>query len=201
MIRCIVLIGLLLHFLLPCVKSYWRATILSPQLISNGRMISSLHKLPLTSSSSISSSISNSSQPIKGSRIKELQAQLAKAGQAGLLSYGILNCAYYISLTSFVWYWTGAGISTTEVGRSSLQRTLTRLGKVSLTVWLGSQATKLFRLLGAVAMAPIADRLIDSIQKRFQLKDRNQSFLYLVYGLWILAGSFYGSIVLIGSLL
>ena len=200
MIRCIALIWLLLHFLLPCVRSYWRATILSPQLTAKERMIPSLHKSSLRSSSA-SSIISDPSQPIKGSRIKELQAQLAKAGQAGLLSYGILNCAYYISLTSFVWYWTGAGISTAEVGRSSLQRTLTRLGKVSLTVWLGSQATKLFRLVGAVAMAPITDRLIDSIQKRFQLKDRNQSFLYLVYGLWILAGSFYGSIVLIGSLL
>lgn len=136
-------------------------------------------------------------------RVQDLKVKLAKAGQAGLLSYGILNCLYYISLTTFVWHWTGAGLSpasSVTSSSSSLQRTLTRLGKVSLTVWLGSQATKLFRLLGAVAMAPVADRLILFVQKRFGLKDRNQSFLYIVYSLWIIAASFYGSIILLGSL-
>lgn len=101
-------------------------------------------------------------------QIKVLQGQIASAGQSGLIAYGLLNLSYYTIATSIAWYYTANKF----VG----ERLLTRAAKTSSMVWVGSQATKIFRLTGAVLLAPLADKLLDSFQRRFHIQSRDRAF-------------------------
>jgi hypothetical protein len=46
-------------------------------------------------------------------------------------------------------------------------------------VWAGSQVTKVFRLGGALLLAPFADRVLISTQRRLKLKSKQQTFSLL----------------------
>jgi hypothetical protein len=136
-------------------------------------------------------------------RIQDLQDKLGQSGRAGLLAYGILNCAYYISVTAIAWY-----VAITKyplvIARSAtfIQRaqfTVARLGSVAGTVWVGSQVTKIFRLSGAVAMAPFVDGIMAKFQERFKLPSRNAAFWLIVGILWASVAVFYSSLVLYGT--
>jgi hypothetical protein len=71
--------------------------------------------------------------------------------------------------------------------------------------WAGSQVTKIFRLGGAVLLAPATGSLLDRVQERLKLGSRGQavrvvvvgllSFTALVFSLLILQGSFTYSLV------
>ena len=125
--------------------------------------------------------------------VQDLNKKLTAAGQSGLLAYGILNCMYYISVTTFAWYLTAddvaKGLGTLAVDVTLNKRisyTTARLGKVSIIVWAGSQVTKVFRLTGAVVMAPLADKVIIAFQDRFSIKNKSTAF-------WILVGCILGT--------
>jgi hypothetical protein len=144
----------------------------------------------------------NSNIPTKN-RIKDLQEKLVNSGQAGLLAYGILNCVYYISVTAVTWYITIKKFPFVIQNSASfverVQFVLSRLGSVGATVWIGSQITKIFRLSGAVICAPVVDNLMERCQKYFRLKDRNQSFWFLIATIWATVFVFYGSLILYGT--
>jgi hypothetical protein len=51
--------------------------------------------------------------------------------------------------------------------------------QVFALVWAGSQVTKVFRLGGALLLAPFADRVLISTQRRLKLKSKQQTFSLL----------------------
>jgi hypothetical protein len=136
-------------------------------------------------------------------RIQNLQEQLASTGRAGLLAYGILNAAYYMSVTAMTCYITAKKYPfVINRGATLFQRVkfvLSRLGSVAGTVWVGSQITKIFRLSGAVICAPFVDKLMMQCQKRFKLPSRNAAFWFIFALLWAAVIVFYSSLVVYGT--
>lgn len=136
-------------------------------------------------------------------RIQYLQEQLASSGRAGLLAYGILNAAYYMSVTAMTCYITARKYPfVINRGATLFQRikfVLSRLGSVAGTVWVGSQITKIFRLSGAVICAPFVDKLMMECQKRFKLPSRNAAFWFIFAVLWAAVIVFYSSLVVYGT--
>ena len=131
--------------------------------------------------------------------LKEMKNQISKAGQAGILAYGTLNCIYYLTVTGFVWRWTARDYIVSYHQCTSLSSkiscSLSRLGKVSLAVWAGSQVTKLFRLATALALSPAIDKLIDKVQGVISLENRNTAFWIIVTALWGIVVAFYSILI------
>lgn len=140
----------------------------------------------------------------KTSRIDQLKAKLASAGQAGLVAYGLLNCVYYLSLTAIAWTWTSKGadlsFSANLPFKQKYVRVVTRLGKVSLTVWAGSQATKAFRIIAAISMAPATDKVIDFTKDKLKFKRRGSAVTFIIASLLSISALFYFTLVF-GSVL
>jgi hypothetical protein len=136
-------------------------------------------------------------------RIQNLQEQLASTGRAGLLAYGILNAAYYMSVTAMTCYITARKypfvINRDATLFQRVKFVLSRLGSVAGTVWVGSQITKIFRLSGAVICAPFVDKLMMQCQKRFKLPSRNAAFWFIFALLWAAVIVFYSSLVVYGT--
>lgn len=135
-------------------------------------------------------------------RVDELSKKLTKAGQAGLLAYGGLNFIYYVSVTAFAWYVTagdvakGLGTLASDVTlKERIAYTTARLGKVSVFVWAGSQVTKVFRLTGAVLLSPLADKILNSFQNKFSIKNKSTAFWILTGGIVTTTFSFYLSLI------
>eukprot|EP01031_Cornospumella_fuschlensis_P038777 gene38777-47153_t len=135
-----------------------------------------------------------------GQSTPSLREKLSSMGQAGILAYGSLNCLYYTVATGVVWTLTGrnaVSTPTTAIASSAkLSVAVSRVGKVIAGVWLGSQATKIFRLTGAVAIAPLLDRAIDYVHKKFEMSSRGKAFGAIALGLWSTFFVFYGLLVL-----
>jgi len=124
------------------------------------------------------------------SKIDELTSTLGAAGQSGLIAYGLLNLLYYTVATAIFWQVSAHKF----VG----ERLLQRAAKVSSMVWLGSQTTKIFRLTGAVVMAPLADKLLTSMQDKFKISSRDKTFWILTSLILGTCLGFYG-LLLVGT--
>lgn len=70
------------------------------------------------------------------------------------------------------------------------------LATLAAYVWAGSQVTKPARLWGAVALAPLCERTLKSIQQRLGIRDINRAFWFCVISLWGGALVFYCSLLL-----
>jgi hypothetical protein len=133
-----------------------------------------------------------------------LQQRLQLAGQSGLVAYGILNCLYYLSLTAWVWNFYSANNTVTAIQWKSWAWKLKylyimkKLGKVSVTVWAGSQATKALRILGAISMAPTIDKVIDSLQRKLSFSSRGKTVSFLIASILGITILFYLSLILGG---
>lgn len=133
--------------------------------------------------------------------IKTLKDKLASTGRAGLLAYGILNFAYYSIVTAVTWHLTmtkypiAAGLDFSR----RIQLTMAKLGSVAGIVWAGSQVTKVFRLSGAVVLAPSVDNLMAWCQMKFKLKSRNNAFWAIVAVLWSTLLIFYSALIVYGA--
>ena len=97
------------------------------------------------------------------------QARLASSGQAGLLAYGCVNLLYYtvatILATRVFKFNPSALRNATHVEKIRLS--LSHLGKLMSVVWLGSQATKLIRIIGAVFLAPFSGRVLEKLSMKY----------------------------------
>jgi hypothetical protein len=82
-----------------------------------------------------------------------------------------------------------------------VQATAAKLGSVAGIVWAGSQVTKVFRLSGAIVMAPVVDKLMSWTQTKFNLTSRNAAFWAIIGALWGTLFVFYGSLILYGTAL
>lgn len=73
----------------------------------------------------------------------EILTRLKRYGIAGILSYGLLNTAYYLTTFLVVWFYV-----TPAPGRMGYLAAVERFLKVMAMVWAGSQVTKLIRAGG-----------------------------------------------------
>ena len=137
----------------------------------------------------------------KNNAVDTLKEKLTSAGTSGLLAYGILNFLYYSIVTAATWHFTMSRypIATGIVFSRRLQLTMAKLGSVAGIVWAGSQVTKIFRISGAIVLAPIVDKFMIWWQTKFKLKTRNDAFWAIISCMWATLILFYGSLILYGA--
>ncbi|XP_076899714.1 uncharacterized protein LOC143553654 [Bidens hawaiensis] len=135
------------------------------------------NELSDTSSSSIEQQGSaeiNESQR-KSSSSSEILEKLRRYGISGILSYGLLNTAYYLSAFLVTWFY----IAPAPV-KMGYWAAVKRFVKVMAMVWAGSQVTKLVRAGGALALAPIVDKGLILFMDKFKFKSQAKAFTVIV---------------------
>ncbi|GFS29736.1 hypothetical protein Acr_00g0039980 [Actinidia rufa] len=83
----------------------------------------------------------------------EILQKLKRYGISGILSYGLLNTAYYSTAFLLVWFYVAP-----TPGKMGYLAAAKRFLKIMAMVWAGSQVTKVVRAGGALALAPVVDR-------------------------------------------
>lgn len=132
------------------------------------------------------------------SKLNECAAQLQRAGQSGILAYGLLNMMYYTTVTGIVFYCKRDKFMALRTNRSFWQlffASVNYMGGVAAIVWAGSQVTKLFRMSGAIVLAPFAQKLLSYTQKRFCIQSEQRAFWVLVASILSMTLSFYGALI------
>ncbi|KAL9255469.1 hypothetical protein AKJ16_DCAP11792 [Drosera capensis] len=105
----------------------------------------------------------------------EILKQLRRYGISGVLSYGLLNTAYYLTTFLLVWFYF-----TPAPARMGYLATVERFVKIMAMVWAGSQVTKLLRAGGALALAPLVDRGLSWFAVRYKFESRGKAFFAIV---------------------
>nr|QGN65340.1 E2F-related protein [Oryza alta] len=106
---------------------------------------------------------------------KELLERLKRYGAAGVLSYGLLNTAYYCTSFLLVWFYFSPA-----PGKMGYAAAVERFLKLMAMVWAGSQVTKILRAGGALALAPFVDRGLRWFTVRFNFKSEGKAFATIV---------------------
>ncbi|KAI3890028.1 hypothetical protein MKW92_042735 [Papaver armeniacum] len=122
-----------------------------------------------------SSRKSNGNKEPKPFAFEELMKKLRRYGISGMLSYGLLNTAYYLTTFLIVWFYVAPA-----PGKLSYLAAAERFLKIMAMVWAGSQVTKLVRLGGAVALAPFVDRGLSWFTMKFKFQTQGKAFMAVV---------------------
>ncbi|XP_015578756.2 uncharacterized protein LOC8276335 isoform X2 [Ricinus communis] len=101
--------------------------------------------------------------------------KLKRYGVSGILSYGLLNTAYYLTTFLLVWFYVAPA-----PGKMGYFAAVERFLKVMAMVWAGSQVTKLIRAGGAVALAPFVDRGLSWFTLKFKFESQGKAFMAIV---------------------
>ncbi|KAL9224998.1 hypothetical protein vseg_000971 [Gypsophila vaccaria] len=101
--------------------------------------------------------------------------QLKRYGVSGILSYGLLNTAYYLTTFLTVWFYFAPA-----PGKMGYLAAVSRFLKVMAMVWAGSQVTKLIRAAGALALAPIVDKGLSWFTVKFKFDSQGKAFFTIV---------------------
>ncbi|KAG9458092.1 hypothetical protein H6P81_002600 [Aristolochia fimbriata] len=117
----------------------------------------------------------NGSHPAKEFASNEVLEKLKRYGISGVLSYGLLNTAYYLSTFILVWFYIAP-----VPGRMGYGAAAKRFLKIAAMVWAGSQVTKIPRAGGALALAPLVDSGLSWFTEKFKFESRRKAFLYIV---------------------
>ena len=115
-------------------------------------------------------------------------AQLRRYGLAGVLAYGLLNTLYYSVAFTIAFAASGAGRG--QGVRAAWQAAA---GVLAVT-WAGSQVTKVLRAGVALALAPLADRVLDGVAGGTRLP-RRAAFWVVVAGCIALGAAVLGGTV------
>ncbi|XP_073141022.1 uncharacterized protein [Henckelia pumila] len=99
----------------------------------------------------------------------QILTRLKRYGISGVLSYGLLNTAYYLPTFLVVWFYVSPA-----PGRMGYLAAVKRFLKVMAMVWAGSQVTKLVRAGGALALAPIVDRGLSWFTVKFKFESQEK---------------------------
>jgi len=102
------------------------------------------------------------------SSYQSLKTKLGAYGVAGVVAYGILNTLYYTVAFAAAWFF----LQERPAAGQGWAGALKAAGLVMAGTWVGSQATKIARALGAVALAPWVDGLLDAAGRRLGGKRR-----------------------------
>ncbi|KAF5742478.1 hypothetical protein HS088_TW09G00527 [Tripterygium wilfordii] len=110
--------------------------------------------------------------------------KLRRYGISGILAYGLLNTAYYLTTFLVVWFYVAPVPA--KIGYLAAAK---RFLKVMAMVWAGSQVTKLVRAAGALAVAPFVDRGLSWFTVKFKFESQWKAFMAIVgfcFGLGIM---------------
>ncbi|XP_058722120.1 uncharacterized protein LOC131593571 isoform X2 [Vicia villosa] len=127
------------------------------------------------SSSHDGSEENNESKKGKSLSINEIMKKLKRYGVSGILSYGLLNTAYYLTTFLFVWFYIAPA-----PGKMGYRPAVERFLKLLAMVWAGSQVTKLLRAAGALALAPFVDRGLTWFTNKFKFQSQGKAFAAIV---------------------
>ncbi|XP_062092064.1 uncharacterized protein LOC133797944 isoform X2 [Humulus lupulus] len=105
----------------------------------------------------------------------EMIKKLRRYGIAGVLSYGLLNTAYYLTTFLVVWFYVAPA-----PGKMGYLAAVERFLKILAMVWAGSQVTKIFRAGGALALAPFVDRGLTWFTIKFKFESQGKAFMVIV---------------------
>ncbi|KAK7271542.1 hypothetical protein RJT34_27519 [Clitoria ternatea] len=121
--------------------------------------------------------VSDSEENKKGMSLSsnEILKKLRRYGISGILSYGLLNTAYYLTTFLFVWFYIAPA-----PGKMGYLAAVERFLKVMAMVWAGSQVTKLIRAGGALALAPFVDRGLSWFTDKFKFQSQGKAFMAIV---------------------
>ncbi|XP_006361183.1 uncharacterized protein [Solanum tuberosum] len=97
--------------------------------------------------------------------------RLRRYGVAGVLSYGLLNTAYYLTTFLIVWFYVAP-----SPGRMGYLAAVERFLKVMAMVWAGSQVTKIVRAGGALALAPFVDTGLSWFTTKMKFESQGKAF-------------------------
>jgi len=125
-------------------------------------------------------------------RLQSLQQQLRELGAAGLVSYGLLNTAYYCVAFLFFWFF----VANVPSGQG-YQAALKELLAVLAMVWAGSQVTKIARITLAVVLAPVIERLAQNLTRRFKFQETYTAYFMLTAACFVLTGVTFGSVLIL----
>ncbi|KMS98209.1 hypothetical protein BVRB_4g094730 isoform A [Beta vulgaris subsp. vulgaris] len=114
-------------------------------------------------------------RPLSTTKLGIILEQLKRYGASGVLSYGLLNTAYYLTTFLLVWFYFAPA-----PGKMGYLAAVSRFLKVMAMVWAGSQVTKLFRAAGALALAPLVDRGLSWFTVRYKFESRGKAFFTIV---------------------
>ncbi|XP_071715669.1 uncharacterized protein [Rutidosis leptorrhynchoides] len=99
--------------------------------------------------------------------IYRILTKLRRYGTAGILSYGLLNTAYYLSAFLVTWFYIAPA-----PGKMGYFTAVKRFVKLMAMVWAGSQVTKLLRAGGALALAPVVAKGLSWFMAKFKFKSQ-----------------------------
>ncbi|XP_042028784.1 uncharacterized protein LOC121775793 isoform X2 [Salvia splendens] len=104
----------------------------------------------------------------------EILVRLKRYGISGILSYGLLNTAYYLTTFLVVWFYVAPAPA--KMGYLAAAE---RFLKVMAMVWAGSQVTKLIRAGGALALAPFVDRGLSWFTNKMGFETQGKAFVVI----------------------
>ncbi|XP_017984848.1 PREDICTED: uncharacterized protein LOC18587003 isoform X2 [Theobroma cacao] len=106
---------------------------------------------------------------------KDVLKKLRRYGISGVLSYGLLNTAYYLTTFLLVWFYIAP-----VPGRMGYMAAVERFLKVMAMIWAGSQVTKLVRAGGALALAPFVDRALSWFTVKFKFESQGKASMVII---------------------
>uniref|UniRef100_A0A3Q7HQY5 Uncharacterized protein n=1 Tax=Solanum lycopersicum TaxID=4081 RepID=A0A3Q7HQY5_SOLLC len=112
--------------------------------------------------------------------------RLRRYGVAGVLSYGLLNTAYYLTTFLIVWFYVAP-----SPGRMGYLAAVERFLKVMAMVWAGSQVTKIVRAGGALALAPFVDTGLSWFTTKMKFKSQGKVSTTLITMFSVLPSSLF----------
>ncbi|XP_058782789.1 uncharacterized protein LOC131657395 [Vicia villosa] len=95
--------------------------------------------------------------------------KLKRYGVSRILSYGLLNKAYYLTTFLFVWFYIAPA-----PGKMGYRPAVERFLKLLPMVWAGSQVTKLLRAARSLALAPFVDRGFTWFTNKFKFQSQGK---------------------------
>lgn len=101
--------------------------------------------------------------------------KLRRYGISGILSYGLLNTAYYLFTFLLVWFYV-----VPAPGKLGYLAAVKRFFKLLAMVWAGSQVTKLIRAAGALALAPFVNKGLSWFTVKFKFQSEMKAFMAIV---------------------
>ncbi|ONI21091.1 hypothetical protein PRUPE_2G049700 [Prunus persica] len=143
-----------------------------PLLHKPGYGLSDAESFSTKSQGAIGNSDSGEGVPVTSN---EILKKLRRYGISGLLSYGLLNTAYYLTTFLLVWFYVAPA-----PGRMGYVPAVQRFLKIMAMVWAGSQVTKLVRAGGALALAPLVDRGLSWFSVKFHFESQGKAFTAIV---------------------
>ncbi|XP_042028194.1 uncharacterized protein LOC121775223 isoform X2 [Salvia splendens] len=132
------------------------------------------HLLRLCSTTSTNTGSNGRDDTSQAASSNEILARLKRYGISGVLSYGLLNTAYYLTTFLVVWFYV-----TPAPAKMGYLAAAERFLKVMAMVWAGSQVTKLIRAGGALALSPFVDRGLSWFTNKMGFESQGKAFMVI----------------------